>query len=105
MYTERFDFFFIDADKESYRTYLDLCIQLASNGAMILMDNVLAQGAVADFETNVEEWPEKKQKRVELMREFNLYVSKHPQLFSALLPIGDGVICSIVNKVNERNHL
>lgn len=95
---KQFDFFLIDADKERYRTYLDVCIQLASNGAMILMDNVLVQGAVADVETNGEEWPEKKQKRVAFMRDFNLYVSKHPLLFSAFLPIGDGVICSIVNK-------
>ena len=45
---QRFDFFFIDADKDNYENYLAYCIQLASPGAFIVTDNVLAGGSVAD---------------------------------------------------------
>ena len=92
----QFDFFFIDADKESYIDYVNHCIELAEEGALIVVDNVLAGGAVA---LEKDDYPlEIIKKRVQLVREFNDYVAKHPQLFSTLLPIGDGLLCSIVNK-------
>ena len=47
---KRFDFFFIDADKDNYENYLQYCIKLAEPGALIVMDNVLARGSVADPE-------------------------------------------------------
>lgn len=94
----QFEFFFIDADKESYREYLDCCIELATDGAVILMDNVLVQGLVADVEADLDALPENKRERVRIMRELNSYVSGHPKLDSALLPIGDGILCSTVSK-------
>lgn len=45
---EKFDFFFIDADKENYNNYLDYSLRLAEPGAYIVTDNVLAGGSVAD---------------------------------------------------------
>ncbi|GEK27208.1 hypothetical protein BSU04nite_35970 [Bacillus spizizenii] len=45
---KRFDFFFIDADKGNYEQYLTHCIELAKPGAVIVADNVLAGGSVAD---------------------------------------------------------
>ncbi len=42
----RFDFVFIDADKESYPQYLEHSIGLASPGAMIVADNVVRDGKV-----------------------------------------------------------
>lgn len=92
----QFDFFFIDADKESYIDYVNYCIELAEEGALIVVDNVLAGGAVV---LENEEFPlEIIKKRVQLVREFNNYVANHPQLFSTLLPIGDGLLCSVVKK-------
>ncbi|QTD41897.1 O-methyltransferase [Sporosarcina sp. Te-1] len=86
-----FDFFFIDADKGNYKNYLDECIELAVPGAVIVADNVLAGGSVVET-TDV-------QKRyTDQMREFNEYVSNHPQLESILLPIGDGMTVSQVKK-------
>jgi len=90
-----FDFFFIDADKESYEAYLDACIQLATPGAVIAIDNTLVRGAVYD---DNETLPEKHLKRAQFMREFNKYVANHPLLTANLLPIGDGVVCAIVHK-------
>lgn len=88
---KRFDFFFIDADKDNYEHYLAYCIELANAGALIVTDNVLAAGSVAD--------PEATPKRyTAIMKKFNVLVANHPQLESILLPIGDGITVSKVKK-------
>jgi len=88
---QRFDFFFIDADKENYENYLEACLDLAENGALIVADNVMAGGTVAD--------PDMQPKRnTEHMAKFNEAVARHPQLESILLPIGDGLTVSRVKK-------
>jgi predicted O-methyltransferase YrrM len=43
-----FDFIFIDADKVSYPQYLEWSIRLAHPGSIIVADNVVRNGAVAD---------------------------------------------------------
>ncbi|MFJ7183296.1 O-methyltransferase [Lysinibacillus xylanilyticus] len=88
---ERFDFFFIDADKDNYENYLNYCVRLANSDAIIVTDNVLAAGSVAD--------PNAKPKRyTELMKKFNVAVANHPQLESIIMPIGDGMTLSKVKK-------
>ncbi|MEY9972070.1 caffeoyl-CoA O-methyltransferase [Lysinibacillus sp. RC46] len=88
---ERFDFFFIDADKDNYENYLNYCVQLANPDAIIVTDNVLAAGSVAD--------PTAKPKRyTEIMKKFNEAVANHPQLESIIIPIGDGMTLSKVKK-------
>lgn len=86
---KQFDFFFIDADKENYENYLYYCIQIAKSGALIVTDNVLAKGSVADETVNSKRY-------TEAMKKFNETVANHPQLESILIPIGDGVTVSIV---------
>ena len=46
--TEPFDFVFIDADKTGYPGYLTLVMQLVRRGSVIIADNVVRDGAVAD---------------------------------------------------------
>ncbi|GKV54056.1 O-methyltransferase [Sporosarcina sp. NCCP-2222] len=84
-----FDFIFIDADKENYKNYLEACIELAVPGALIVADNVLAGGSVAEL-------AEPKKRYTEQMMEFNEHVANHPKLESILLPIGDGMTVSRV---------
>jgi predicted O-methyltransferase YrrM len=43
-----FDFVFIDADKENYPAYLEWAIRLSRPGALIMIDNVVREGAVID---------------------------------------------------------
>ena len=88
---KRFDFFFIDADKENYENYLNYCIELADEGALIVTDNVLANGSVADHRV-------KPKRYTELMKKFNEVVANHPRLESVLMPIGDGMTISRVKK-------
>jgi len=45
---EPFDLVFIDADKPSNPAYLDLSMQLVQPGSVIIGDNVVRMGAVAD---------------------------------------------------------
>lgn len=88
---KRFDFFFIDADKENYENYLRYCISLAEPGALIVTDNVLAGGSVADENAQPKQY-------TEFMKKFNETVANHPQLESLLIPIGDGLTVSQVKK-------
>ncbi|ARK29824.1 O-methyltransferase [Halalkalibacter krulwichiae] len=88
---QRFDFFFIDADKGNYEHYLEYCIQLAEPNALIVTDNVLQGGSVADPEC-------KTRRHTEFMKEFNKKVASHPQLDSLIVPIGDGLTVSVVKK-------
>lgn len=92
---KKYDFFFIDADKDNYENYLQYCIKLAEPGALIVMDNVLARGSVAD--------PDAEPKRhTAFMKAFNETVAKHPQLESMLIPIGDGLTLSkVINRTHE----
>ncbi len=46
--TEPFDFIFIDADKEGYPKYLELSLQLSRPGTVIVADNVVRDGEVAN---------------------------------------------------------
>lgn len=43
-----FDFVFIDADKQSIPEYLDWALRLTRPGSVIVVDNVVRKGAVAD---------------------------------------------------------
>ena len=88
---KRFDFFFIDADKGNYEHYLAYCIKLAEPGALIVTDNVLAGGSVADDDAALK-------RHTESMKKFNQAVASHPQLESLLIPIGDGLTVSQVRK-------
>jgi predicted O-methyltransferase YrrM len=45
---ETFDFIFIDADKEGYPEYLELSLALAHAGTLIVADNVIRNGEVAN---------------------------------------------------------
>ncbi|EGL83126.1 O-methyltransferase family 3 [Caldalkalibacillus thermarum TA2.A1] len=85
---EKFDFFFIDADKENYDTYLELAIQCAAPGAIIAADNVLWDGKVLD--------PQNDEELTEAIRKFNEKAARDSRLESLLVPIGDGLLVSRV---------
>ncbi len=79
----RFDFFFIDADKENYPHYLEACIQLANEGAIIAADNTLLRGKTID--------ESKQGPSVVAMREFNRIIAQDPRLMGVHLPAYDGL--------------
>lgn len=91
---KRFDFFFIDADKDNYENYLGYCIRLAEPGALVVADNVLAGGSVADQDAEPRRY-------TEVMKKFNETAANHPQLESLLIPIGDGMTVSKVKRLQK----
>jgi len=79
----RFDFAFIDADKESYLDYWERCLRLVRRGGLIAVDNVLWSGRVVD--------PADADSSTEAIRRFNARVRDDERVDLALLPVGDGV--------------
>lgn len=84
----RFDFFFIDADKENYPNYLEYAIRLASPGAIIAGDNIFLRGRTLN--------PEKKGPAVQAIRRFNEMIASDERLMTTLLPAYDGLALAIV---------
>ena len=83
---EKFDMVFIDADKENYKNYYNLSLELVRNRGFVLIDNVLWKGEVAD--------PVKNDQLTNVIREFNSFIKKDDRIEKTILPLGDGVtIC------------
>ena len=81
-----FDMIFIDADKENYRNYYNLSLEIVKNNGFILVDNVLWKGDVAD--------PNKNDELTNAIREFNSFIKQDDRIEKTILPLGDGVtIC------------
>lgn len=87
--TFKFDFVFIDADKESYLDYLNLCLPLVRKGGVIAADNALAFGFVAD-DTPLEDVDE-----VLAIQEFNKAFKNDFRFITAIAPVGDGLIMGV----------
>lgn len=80
-----FDFAFIDADKENYPSYYELCLERLRPGGAIAVDNVLWSGRVLD--------PQDKETRA--IATLNERVSKDHRVDHVLLTIRDGVMLVI----------
>jgi predicted O-methyltransferase YrrM len=83
---EKFDLVFIDADKENYKYYYELSLNLINTNGLIIIDNVLWYGEVVDINN--------KNKLTTIIKEFNIYVKKDKRTENLILPLGDGLsIC------------
>ncbi len=80
-----FDFVFIDADKENYPSYYELCLERLRPGGAIAVDNVLWSGRVLD--------PQDKETRA--IATLNERVRKDDRVDHVLLTIRDGVMLVI----------
>jgi caffeoyl-CoA O-methyltransferase len=78
-----FDFAFIDADKENYGVYYEQTLALLRPGGLMLIDNVLWSGAVAD--------PARDDSDTVAIRALNQTLRDDPRVSLSLLPIGDGL--------------
>lgn len=82
-----FDLAFIDADKINYSHYFERCLKLVRKGGLILIDNTLWGGAVAD--------PGNQDPDTDAIRAFNLAVSQRLDISISLLPIADGLTMAL----------
>jgi predicted O-methyltransferase YrrM len=78
-----FDFMFIDADKRSYAAYYERGLELLRAGGLVLVDNVLWSGRVAEADANDPD--------TAAIRAFNEMVGRDERVDVSLLPIADGV--------------
>ena len=85
----KFDMVFIDADKMNYKEYYEKSLELLIKGGLIIIDNVLWHGEVADEKNN--------DKFTINIREFNEFVSKDKRVEQIIIPLGDGMtICRVL---------
>jgi predicted O-methyltransferase YrrM len=81
-----FDFAFIDGVKSEYDDYFDQLLPLLGQGAVLVVDNVLMGGSVAEGDTS---------SRASTARAFNDRLLSHPELTGTVTPVGDGVLVAV----------
>lgn len=87
-----FDLVYLDAVKEEYRRYLDAVVPRLAIGGLVVADNLLWKGRVA------EPAEEDDDRAADALRAFNGYLMSHPQLQSVVLPLGDGLGVAVKTK-------
>ena len=92
---ENFDILFIDAAKSHYREFWDLAMPLMKEESMVICDNVLMRGMTVS-----DEYDERGRHRTSIkkMREFIQYINSLDYAETAVLPVGDGVSISLIEK-------
>jgi caffeoyl-CoA O-methyltransferase len=76
------DFCYIDADKENYPAYYELCLERLRGGGVIAVDNVLWSGKILDP-------PDEDSRAIAAL---NQTVQRDPRVDNVLLPIRDGLM-------------
>ena len=85
----KFDMVFIDADKMSYKEYYERSLKLVNKGGLIIVDNVLWHGEIAD-EDNLDKFTVN-------IRDFNTYVANDKRVEQIIVPLGDGMtVCRVI---------
>ena len=85
----KFDMVFIDADKMNYKEYYERSLSLLDKGGLIIVDNVLWHGEVAD-EDNLDKYTIN-------IRDFNTYVANDKRVEQIIVPLGDGMtVCRVL---------
>ena len=79
-----FDMAFIDADKTGYDTYYEGCLKLLRQGGLMVLDNMLWSGNVAD--------PDKHDTDTDALRALNLKIKDDAQVDFCLLSADDGIL-------------
>jgi predicted O-methyltransferase YrrM len=73
----------------NYREYYEKSLKLINIGGLIIIDNVLWHGEVAD-ENNLDKYTVN-------IREFNLHVSNDNRVEQIIVPLGDGMtVCRVL---------
>ena len=86
---KKFDMIFIDADKMNYKEYYERSLGLINQGGLIIIDNVLWHGEVADKKNQ--------DKFTVYIREFNKFVSEDKRVEQIIIPLGDGMtVCRVL---------
>jgi predicted O-methyltransferase YrrM len=83
---KKYDFIFLDADKEDYKRLFDYSMILLKKDGVIFIDNLLWHGFAA-----TQKVPKEYKQSTKHIREFNKVFMSQPMLISTIVPIGDGI--------------
>jgi caffeoyl-CoA O-methyltransferase len=83
---KKYDFIFLDADKNEYSKLFELSIVLLKKRGVIMVDNLLWGGHAA-----AEKVPAKYKTSTEHIRNFNKEFMANPRLKASIIPVGDGL--------------
>ncbi len=86
-----FDVIFVDINKDGYPAVLEPCIRRLRVGGLLVTDNVLWRGDVAN--------PKDRSKDTVAIRTYNERLARDPRMLTTILPLRDGVSVSL--KVRE----
>lgn len=87
-----FDLIFLDAAKGQYLNFFESALAILNPGGLIIADNVLLNGWVANHDLI----PHRRMKTmVNRMTDYIELVMNHPDLSSSIIPIGDGMALSL----------
>lgn len=87
----KFDFIFIDAAKGQYPNFLEESLRLINDGGLIIADDVLFKGMIADDRF----YHPRYSTLTRRLREYVDTIMDHPLLDSSIIPLGDGLAISI----------
>jgi predicted O-methyltransferase YrrM len=88
---DTFDLIFIDAAKSKYLDFLPYCFKLLKKDGIIISDNVLYKGMIAN-----DDLVKRRQKTiVRKMRKYLKTITNHPSMESSILPLGDGLAITV----------
>ena len=86
---DKFDMIFIDADKMNYKEYYERSLKLLDKNGLVIIDNVLWHGEVAD-EANIDKFTLN-------IKEFNAHVAQDKRVEQIIVPLGDGMtVCRLL---------
>lgn len=80
-----FDLAYVDAVKTEYRQYVEKILPRLRPGGLLVLDNLLWKGRVAEPPTHEVD------DNADALRDLNPWLMSHPHLLSLVLPLGDGV--------------
>ncbi|MDP3386407.1 MAG: O-methyltransferase [Eubacteriales bacterium] len=89
--TQEYDIIFMDAAKSKYMAFHEIALKLLRPGGLVISDNVLYQGMIANDDLVVR----RQRTIVRKMRQYLEFLHTDPSLETSVLPIGDGLAISL----------
>lgn len=98
---DKYDMIFMDAGKGHYNDFLPHCIRLLNDDGVIVADNVLFRGMVANKELV-------KRRKITIVKRMKKYldvVSKDENLVTTVIPMGDGIALTMRRDKNDKTRI
>lgn len=96
---KQYDMIFMDAAKGQYPEFLPNCLRMLKRGGLLVSDNVLYKGMVADDKLVAK----RKRTIVNRMHTYLDSLCKNPELETSILSVGDGVAISYKMPETEKH--